>query len=459
MIQTVKLLFEKGKSLREISRLLNMSRNTVREIIKGPAEKGLKEPVAEKALDEVNLITLISTLLGPCRDNLVRVQEVLSSEYQQNIPYSTLTRLVRMSPLREGESKRFGEYVFEPGDEMQHDTSPHDVMIDNKMVKTQCASLILGFSRMHFIQYYPRFTRFEAKVFLNDALVFFKGSARRCVIDNTSVILASGAGSYAVIASEMLYLCRMFGFEFIAHAVMDSNRKGKVERPFYYVETNFLAGRTFQSWDDLNQQARLWCETVANKKVKRVLEMAPETAYIQEKPYLLQLPSVLPKIYEVAQRLVDTQGYIHLDTNRYSIPEALVGKSMDVYQYIDKLEIYYKNNLVAEHVRMSGCRNKRVLIKGHHLQLQRRARLLESCEAERLITNIHPTLDSYIQYLKSHVRGRGMAVFRRLLHLKQSYPMDAFIAAVEKAHRYKLSDMSRLENMILKQVTNHFFNL
>jgi hypothetical protein len=62
--------------------------------------------------------------------------------------------------------RRSGIYTFEPGEVMQHDTSPHRFELGDKPVSAQCASLILTYSRMLFIQYYPAFTRFEAKAFL-----------------------------------------------------------------------------------------------------------------------------------------------------------------------------------------------------------------------------------------------------------------------------------------------------
>jgi hypothetical protein len=68
------------------------------------------------------------------------------------------------------------------------------VTLGGKAAKSQCASLVLAYSRMLFVQYYPRFTRFEAKAFLTAALQFFDGAARRCVIDNTSGILALYSG-------------------------------------------------------------------------------------------------------------------------------------------------------------------------------------------------------------------------------------------------------------------------
>jgi transposase len=456
--QTVQQLHLAGKSNREISRILKMSRNTVKAILAETTVDSVNDPTCKERGDD-ELIELIPLLLKSCRDNLVRVHEVLAEEYQQHIAYSTLTHLVRRCQLREGTTKRFGEYCFNPGDEMQHDTSPHKLLLDGKPVIAQCASLILGFSRTVFIQYYPCFTRFEAKVFLAEALTFMQGSCRRCIIDNTSVILAAGAGKYAVVAPEMVFLSRMFGFEFVAHAVNNPNRKGKIERPFYYAETNFLAGRTFSDWHDLNKQARSWCEDVANHKIKRELGMAPETAFIQEKPHLLMLPEVMPPIYKHIQRIADTTGYINVDSNRYSIPESHIGHTVEIYQYIDKIDAYYKNRLIASHQRIVGQRGKRSLIKEHHLGLWRKEKLLEISEAEKQLNGVNTILDAYLLQLKSHVRGRGTRTFKQLLNLKQLYPLAAFTTAIEQAARYGLYDMKRIETMILKLVRSDFFNL
>ncbi len=185
------------------------------------------------------MLPVVKELYMRCQGNAVRVQEILKEEYDTEVAYSTLTRLIQNSELREP-IKRVGEYIFEPGEEMQHDTSPHWVMLNEKKVKAQCASLVFGFSRKLFMQYYPCFTRFEAKCFLKAAFEFMQGSCQRCVIDNTSVILSAGSGPDAVIAPEMNTFCRMFGFEFIAHRINHADRKGKIERPFYYIETALL---------------------------------------------------------------------------------------------------------------------------------------------------------------------------------------------------------------------------
>jgi transposase len=456
MIQTVQQLREAGRSLRQISQLLGMSRNTVRQLLKKKDEIPTQERSTAK---QDQYLPIIQELLSACRGNLVRVHERLREDHQLSLPYSTLTYLVRKYQLQQSRSPRVGEYHFKPGEEMQHDTSPHTVLIGGKPIKAQCASLVLAFSRQVFIQYYPCFTRFEAKLFLQEALSFMQGSCQRCVIDNTSVILCAGSGSAAVMAPEMQFFSRFFGFEFIAHAVNRPERKGRVERNFSYAENNFLAGRTFQDWEDLNRQARHWCETVANSKIKRELGMSPQTAFIQEKPFLLPLPETLLPIYQHEKRVVDTQGYVNLETNRYSAPESHIGHDMDVYQYLDKIEIYYQHRLIASHARIIGSRNQRSLIKGHHRLLHRRENRQASSEAEKQLMGCSPVLEAYIQQLKSHVRGRGVWHFKRLLYFKQLYPLEAFLMAIEQAKQYGLYDLTRLEKMIIRCVAGDFFNL
>jgi hypothetical protein len=453
----VKQLLQVGKSIREIGRILKLSRNTVRKWI---SQEITSDVLTFKNETEQELVGLVQSLLPSCCGNLVRVHEILITDHQQQLAYSSLTYLVRKYQLKEtNKRQRFGEYYYEPGVEMQHDTSPHKLMINGQLVKAQCASLVFGFSRKIFIQYYPCFTRFEAKTFLSEALSFMQGSCQRCIIDNTSVILAAGAGANAIIAPEMLFFSRVFGFTFVAHAVGDPNRKGKCERPFFYVETNFLAGRTFRDWQDLNQQARLWCETVSNAKPKRVLSMSPNAAFIQEIPALVPLPAVMPPIYKNIQRIVDTRGFINLDSNRYSVPESHIGHTIDVYQYMERIDIYYQHRLIAQHPRLIGRYQKHNTIAGHHPSLRRRERENAMCEAERLLTGHNPVLDQYLITLKSHVRGRGGLSFKHLLQLKQTYPLEAFMAAVTQANHYGLYDLRRLETMILKQIRSDIFTL
>ena len=145
-----------------------------------------------------------------------------------------------------------------------------------------------------------------------------------CVIDNTSVLLAAGAGADAVVAPEMAAFAHApWASGFRAHRVGNPDRKGRIERPFACVEMNFLPGRSFADFDDLNRQAVDWCCNVANHKPKRALGMSPDAAYLIEQPHLMPLPDALPPVYELLERVVDANGYVSVDTNRYSMPRAL----------------------------------------------------------------------------------------------------------------------------------------
>src|SRR5262249_8975247 len=146
--------------------------------------------------------------------------------------------------------------------------SPHQAEIAGRRTAVQTAALALCFSRMLFFQCLPYFRRFECKVFLSEALKYFEGACAKCMIDNTHLVVLAGSGRLMVPVPEMAAFGERFGFEFVAHAIGDANRSARVERPFDYIENNFLAGRRFADFDDLNSQARAWCDKV-NATAKR----------------------------------------------------------------------------------------------------------------------------------------------------------------------------------------------
>ena len=408
------------------------------------------------ACDEATLAT-VKVRFEQARGNVVRVRELLAEDGLA-VSYSTLTRWVREADLR-GPPRRAGEYQFVPGQEMQHDTSPHRLrfMPADKPVTVQCAGLVLAYSRRLFIQYYPRFTRFEAKAFLLEAARFMAGVCPVCVIDNTSVLLAAGAGADAVVAPEMAAFARTLGFRFRAHRVGHPDRKGRIERPFAYVETNFLAGRDFENFDDLNRQAADWCRNVANRKPKQALGMSPDAAFLIEQPHLVPLPDALPPVYELLDRIVDLHGYVSVDTNRYSVPERYIGKSVAVYKLPAEVHVCRKDSTIAVHPRLIGQRDAKNILPGHHTMPIRQGR--GTAAEEALLAGHHPSLDRYTAALKQRGHAGNRRALRRLIELQRTYPAAPFIAAIEQALHYGLFDLGRLEELILKHVAGDFFAL
>jgi transposase len=136
----------------------------------------------------------------------------------------------------------------------------------------------------------PTFQRFDCKLFLSDALRYMNGVPQRVMIDNTHVVGLRGTGSAMIAVTEMEAFGERFGFRFVAHERGDANRSARVEHPFSFIENNFLAGRTFTSWEDLNRQAREWCDKV-NSTFKKHLRAVTRALLAVEQVYLKPLPA------------------------------------------------------------------------------------------------------------------------------------------------------------------------
>ena len=87
--------------------------------------------------------------------------------------------------------------------------------------------------------------------------------------------------------------------------------------------------------------------------------MSPEAAYVIEQPHLVPLPDALPPVYELLERVVDLHGYVSVDTNRYSVPERYVGKSVAVYKTPAEIDVCHKDTTIAIHRRLIGQRDTR----------------------------------------------------------------------------------------------------
>jgi hypothetical protein len=220
-------LRQEGHGSRTIATALGISRDAVKAVLRaGDALPHAKErpSVFTPRIDRVRELHVC------CRGNLVRVHEELCREGVEG-SYAALTRFCRTHGIGVTAPIPVGTYAFGPGVEMQHDTSPHKVQVGPRRRALQCASLVLCHSRMRFCQSYPTFNRFYAKVFLTEALLYLGGAALRCMIDNTSVVLAGGSGKNAIIAPEMQAFADRFGFVFEAHAVGDAKRSGGSSGP------------------------------------------------------------------------------------------------------------------------------------------------------------------------------------------------------------------------------------
>jgi transposase len=186
----------------EIARILNVSRQTVRKVLQSNSSEVPELHRSEKAEPHRQQIL---DLFAACKGNLVRVHEELTRSGAV-LSYQALTSFCRKQGIGAAPVKPSGQYAFEPGEEMQHDTSPHEVQVGGKKYKAQTASGVLCYSRILFFQIYPTFQRFDCKVFLTDALRSAGGAPERIMIDNTHVVVLRGTGREMVPVPEMAAL-------------------------------------------------------------------------------------------------------------------------------------------------------------------------------------------------------------------------------------------------------------
>jgi len=443
-----------GVSKREIARALGLSRISVRKVLQS---KTSEVPEIERAEKAEPYRQRILDLLSACKGNLVRVHEELLAGGAE-LSYPALTAFCRRHGIGQTPIVPAGRYEFEPGEEMQHDTSPHEVALGGRKRKVQTASAVLCYSRMLFFQCYPTFQRFDCKVFLTEALRYFSGAPARVMIDNTHVVVARGAGREMVPAPEMAAFGERFGFRFVAHAIGNANRSARVERPFWFIENNFLAGRAFSGWEDLNRQARQWCDRV-NATYKKHIRAVPRELFAVERLRLQPLSAWIPDVYRLHQRMVDTEGYVALHTNRYSVPVAWIGRPVEVRESKDKIEIQLDARNLVTHTRIAEAEHQRILLPQHRPPRGQGISRIEPHPEEKAILAVIPELADYVTAVKQRGRKVPGIALRQLLRLVREYPRGPLLAAAREAARYGLYDLDRLERMILRRVAREFFLL
>jgi len=441
-------------SKREIARVLRISRAAVRKILRANSATVPEIQRPEKAEPYRQQIL---EFFDACQGNLVRVHEELVAGGAE-LSYAALTAFCRRHGIGYAPPVPAGRYDFAPGEELQHDTSPHELELAGKKRKVQTASAVLCYSRMLFFQCYPTFQRFDCKVFLTDALRYFSGATQRVMIDNTHVVVLRGSGRDMVPVPEMAAFGERFGFAFVAHAIGNANRSARVERNFWFIEQNFLAGRSFSSWEDLNQRAREWCDKV-NATYKKHIRAVPRELFAMERLHLKPLPSWIPEVYRLHQRLVDVEGYIALHTNRYSVPVEWIGRRVEVRETKDKIVVQLDARRLVTHRRIAEAEHQRITLAEHRPPRGQRAPRPDPHPEENAIVTAAPELAEYVTGLKQRSRKVITLALRQLLRFVREYPREPLLAAVEEAVRYGLYDLDRLERMILRRVTREYFLL
>ena len=446
-------LHQAGRSERGIARAIGISRQGVKSVI---ASGSAMVPQLERPSKMEEHREDIMHLYASCKGNIIRVHEELQTK-GATFSYQALTAFCRLYEIGHEPVRPSGRYHFEPGQEMQHDTSPHDVMIGGKLVRAQTASLVFCYSRMRYVQLYPRFTRIICKFFMTDALAYFDGACGICMIDNTNVVVLRGTSAAMLPVPEMASFGERYGFAWKAHEKGDANRSAHVERGFDHVDNNFLAGRQFATWEEANDAAKLWCDKV-NTKYRRELSATAREVFAAERRFMQPMPFWVPPVYDLHHRIVDSEGYVQVHGTRYSAPWKLISKKLEVRENKANIEIYDGPRCVATHERtwLHLKERRHISLPEHRAPRGERA-LQTPTVAETALLSAGPYMVGYLDGIKKRERGRSAIAIRWLHRMMADYPREAFAAATEAAAQYGLFDLERVERLILRNVARDFF--
>lgn len=447
-------LHRQGHGSRKIAQALGVSRTSVKLVVKN----GIIEPVTsgrasvlDKYLEDIReLVAICKSKRRPT--NLVRVKEELENRIRMRgekleVSYSALTWFCREHGIGVKEKVPAAHIITDFGVESQHDTSPYTLLLGGKKVKRHCASLVLGYSRMLFIRFFEKFDRFHMKIFLTDAFRFLDGVCVRCVIDNTSCAIIHGSGSRAQMSPEIEAFEKRFSFHFLAHEVGHCDRKGKIERPFDYVENNFLVGRTFKDDKDLDRQALEWLEKTANRRRIRELKASPLELFAAEKPKLIPLPIYIPEVYRIWQRCVDAHSCISLHAQKYPVPAAYIDKEVLVRETKDRVIVFDGHKEIAAYDKK--IEGSPVTPPPSYAPRRQSSAYLPE---EDKLKALGKSMAAYLQALKTDRGARYIWCIKKLFRLLCQYKAEDLQTAVAKAYEHHLFDINRVETILLQNI-------
>ena len=162
--------------------------------------------------------------------------------------------------------------------------------------------VVLGFSRVLWLQFFSRQTMREVFEGLETAFSFFGGVPRELLFDQMKAVIIRderSEGGRLTENDEFVRFASHHGFRIRACRPYRARTKGKVERPVRYVRSSFFYGRTFTSDSDLNHQARHWLDHVANVRIHGTLKERPIERLERERG---ELRPVAPRPYRSLAR-------------------------------------------------------------------------------------------------------------------------------------------------------------
>jgi transposase len=427
-----KLYFREGWSIRRICKELHHSRKTIRKALDdaGPWEYRLTQPrPAPKVGPFLDLIRqwLQEDQRAPRkqRHTARRIYQRLRDEHGYKGAESTIRRTVALLRQELG-TVPVEPYLIltsEPGEMAQVDWGQAKVELAGVLTTAHLFCLRLHYSGVSFV-WASLHEKLEA--FLEGhmrAFAWLEGVVEKVVYDNLSPVVRKVLHGH-----EKRELCERFValrshylFESVFANPGAAHEKGAVENLVGYVRRNVLTPvPRVDSMDELNALLLSWCERERQRRHER---------WTEEHKALQAVPSGTFKPCVIHWLPVNKLSLVTYECNRYSVPTYCIGQMVRSEVYADRLELYYRGNLVAVHRHATGRGHTELHLDHFLAALSRKPYAVTHAAVVRQLPEPYQTLRRHL--LEADPSGYREMVQVLLLH--REYSPESVREAVQEA--------------------------
>ena len=340
-----------------------------------------------------------------------------------NIGYTTVCNYIYHYQKKQREA--FIRQECPPGSSVEFDWAEVKLEIEGVLKRFYIAIFTSTFSnkRWAFL-----FDRQDTLAFMEAHILFFVlagGVFHEIVYDNMRVAVAQFVGKNEKKPTlALLQLSGYYHFHFRFCNAGKGNEKGHVERSVEYIRRKAFS--RFYCFDDLSS-AQVHLGNTCKKENSRKMpteEHSKQELFEQEKSHLWPYPGRMQCFDQQAVK-VDKYATVCFANNRYSAPDHLVGKMVDIKIYAQKLELIYQGEKIGEHPR-SYDRYSWTLCLDHYLNT-----LLVKPGALNYSAALKQAPDWVKELYTAHFSNQARA-FIELLHFckKHGYGKDDLTKAV-----------------------------